>query len=57
MAGTDNGFTNQAAVDPSGNTLGPFAVGRQVNVRTRVKNGNGTTTGSIRTLTLQPPAP
>jgi len=31
-------------------------VGKTVNVRTRVTNGNGTTTGSVRTLTMQPPA-
>jgi hypothetical protein len=55
VVGTDNDFTNSAAVDPSGNTLGPFAVGKTVNIRTRVTNGNGTTTGSTRTLTMQPP--
>ncbi len=55
VVGTDIDFANSAAVDPSGNTLGPFAVGKTVNVRTRVTNGNGTTTGSIRTLTMQPP--
>jgi len=42
-------------VDPSGNTLGPFAVGKTVKLRTRVTSGVGTTTGSIRTLTIQPP--
>jgi hypothetical protein len=57
VAGTDNDFTNSAALDPSGNTLGPFPVGRTVNVRTRVTNSHGTTTGSVRTITLQPPAP
>lgn len=56
VAGTDAGFTHTAAVDPSGNTLGPFAVGKTVNVRTRVTSGVGTTTGSIRTLTIQPPS-
>jgi len=55
LVGTDNGFVNRVAVDPSGNPLGPFAAGQTVNVRTRVTNGNGTTTGSPRTLTLQPP--
>ena len=54
VVGTDNDFTHNAPVDPSGNTLGPFAVGKKVNVRTRVTNGNGTTTGSVRTLTMQP---
>ena len=51
--GTDSDFTHNAAVDPSGNTLGPFAVGKTVKIRTRVTNGNGTTTGSIRSITLQ----
>jgi hypothetical protein len=55
VAGTDIDFAKNAAVDPSGNTLGPFVVGKTVNVRTRVTNGVGTTTGSIRTLTMQPP--
>jgi len=55
VAGTDTGFTHTAAVDPSGNTLGPFAVGKTVKLRTRVTSGVGTTTGSIRTLTIQPP--
>lgn len=53
---TDNDFSHSAPVDPSGNTLGPFAVGKTVKLRTRVTNGNGTTTGSIRTLTMQPAA-
>ncbi len=53
--GTDAKFSNSLPVDPSGNTLGPFAVGQTVNVRTRVKNGIGTTTGSIRSLKLLAP--
>jgi hypothetical protein len=56
VAGTDTGFVSSAPVDPSGNPLGPFAAGQTVNVRTRVTNGNGTTTGRPRTRTLQPPA-
>ncbi len=55
VVGRDNDFANRAAVDPSGNALGPFAVGKTVKIRTRVTNGNGTTTGSVRTLTLQAP--
>lgn len=55
QAGTDSRFLDNTPVDPSGNTLGPFAVGKTVNVRTRVTNGNGTTTGSVRTLTMQAP--
>lgn len=56
VVGTDADFTNSAPVDPSGNTLGPFAVGKKVNVRTRVTNANGTTTGGVRTITMQTPA-
>jgi hypothetical protein len=56
VTGTDLDFTNSTTVDPSGNTLGAFAVGKTVNVRTRVTNGNGTTTGSVRTIMMQPPA-
>jgi hypothetical protein len=55
VVGTDNDFTHSAAVDPSGNTLGPFAVGKTVKLRTRVTNGNGTTTGSVRTIIIQAP--
>jgi hypothetical protein len=42
-------------VDPSGNALGPFAVGQTVNLRTRVTSNTGTTLGSVRTLTLAAP--
>ncbi len=55
VAGTDPDFTNSATVDPSGNTLGPFAVGKVVSVRTRVTNSNGSTLGSVRTLQIQQP--
>jgi len=42
------------AVDPSGTALGPFPVGTTVQMRTRVtkSSGIGTTTGSIRSLTI-----
>jgi hypothetical protein len=53
IAGTDNDFTRSTPADPSGNVLGPFALGKTVKLRTRVSNANGTTTGSVRTLTLQ----
>lgn len=52
VSGTDTDFTHSVAADPSGNALGPFAVGQTVKLRTRVRNANGTTTGSVRTLTL-----
>ena len=54
IVGTDNDFTHSAPADPSGNALGPFAVGQTVKLRTRVSNANGTTTGSVRTLTILP---
>lgn len=54
VVGTDADFSNSAVADPSGNDLGAFAVGQTVNIRTRVTNSNGTTTGSVRTLTIQP---
>jgi len=41
----------------SGNALGPFTIGQVVKLRTRVTNTNGTTTGSVRTLTLLDPNP
>jgi hypothetical protein len=55
VVGTDADFTNTTAADPSGNALGPFAAGTTVKLRTRVTNSNGTTTGSVRTLTIQAP--
>ena len=56
VEGVDSGFTHTHAADPSGNALGPFTVGQMVKLRTRVTNGNGTTTGSVRTLTILSPA-
>ena len=55
VVGVDADFTHSLAADPSGNALGPFAVGQQVQLRTRTRNANGTTTGSVRTLTIQAP--
>jgi len=55
VVGVDTDFTHNAAADPSGNALGPFTVGSTVKLRTRVVNTNGTTTGSVRTLTLAAP--
>lgn len=52
VTGTDTDFSNSAPADPSGNALGPFPAGSTVKLRTRVTNGNGTTTGSIRTLVI-----
>lgn len=50
-ASTDT-FTNSLAANPSGNAIGPFDAGSRVSLRTRVRNANGTTTGSVRTLTI-----
>ena len=46
------GYAHALAADPSGNALGPFAGGSRVQLRTRVNNSNGTTTGSVRTLEI-----
>ena len=56
VEGVDTDFTHTAPADPSGNALGPFTVGQVVKLRTRVTNANGTTTGSVRTLTILNPA-
>jgi hypothetical protein len=53
----DADFTQHSTpADPSVNALGPFTVGQVVKLRTRVTNASGTTTGSIRTLTILNPA-
>ncbi len=56
MEGVDQDFDHTHTADPSGNALGPFPIGQVIKLRTRVTNSNGTTTGSIRTLTLLNPA-
>lgn len=53
--GVDTSFSHSAPADPGGNTLGPFAVGQTVKLRTRVTNSTGTTTGSVRSLKLLAP--
>ena len=55
IVGTDADFTQSVPADPSGNALGPFSAGQTVKLRTRVRNSNGTTTGSVRTLTISAP--
>lgn len=47
-----SGFSHSLPADPSGNALGPFAVGTRVQLRTRVSNSVGTTTGSVRSLEI-----
>lgn len=53
VAGMDAEFAHSVIADPSGNALGPFIAGNTVKLRTRVRNGNGTTTGSVRSLVIQ----
>jgi len=53
VEGVEAEFANSVAADPSGNALGPFVVGNTVKLRTRVKNSNGITTGSVRSLVIQ----
>ena len=56
VVGVDADFAHHVTADPSGNALGPFAVGQAVKVRSRVTNTNGTTTSSTRNLTILNPA-
>jgi len=53
VEGLEVEFVNSIAADPSGNALGPFAMGNTVKIRTRVKNSHGITTGSVRSLLIQ----
>ena len=52
VVGVDSTFTHSTPADPSGNALGPFAVGQTVKIRTRTRTAHATTLGSVRTLTL-----
>lgn len=53
LDGDDTTFAHSVAADPSGNAIGPFSAGQTVQLRTRASNGGGTTTGSVRTLTIR----
>ena len=53
VAGVDADFSNTVIAEPSGNALGPFALGNTVKLRTRVRNSHGTTTGSVWSLVIQ----
>ncbi len=55
VEGVDAGFIHSAPIDPSGNTLGPFAVDAVVKVMTEVSNSTGTRTTAVRTITMLPP--
>ncbi len=53
--GVDTDFNHTQPASPAGSALGPFAVGQTIKLRTRTRNANGTTTGSLRSLTLLAP--
>ena len=55
IVGVDPGFIHSAALDPSGNNLGTFAVGQTVQIITEVSNSAGTRTSAPRSLTLGEP--
>ncbi|HEV7402004.1 MAG TPA: hypothetical protein VGO11_03725 [Chthoniobacteraceae bacterium] len=55
VEGIDADFGHAAALDASGNALGPFVVAQVVHVRTKVSNSTGTRTSSVRTITLEEP--
>lgn len=52
IAGVDTDFGRTARVDPSGNAIGPFSAGQLVKLRTRVRNGNGSATSAVRSLSV-----
>lgn len=45
-------FGNSVPADPSGNSIGPFAAGQTVKLRTRVRNTNGASTSAVRTMQI-----
>jgi hypothetical protein len=53
--GLDPGFDLSVPLDPSGNALGPFAVGQVVRVMTEVSNSSGTRNSAVRTITIEEP--
>jgi len=55
VQGVDAAFAHTVKADPSGNAVGPFAVGQTVQVRTRASNAGGTTTSAVRTITITAP--
>ncbi len=52
LDGVDADYAHSAPADPSGNSIGPFKAGQSVKVRTRVRNGNGSSTSAVRTLQM-----
>jgi hypothetical protein len=50
--GSEADFAHSAPVAPSGNSIGPFAASQTVKLRTRVRNGNGSSTSAVRSLSI-----
>jgi hypothetical protein len=55
LPGDAEPWTHSAPLDASGNALGPFAVGAEIQVRTKVQNSVATRTSAPRTITLEEP--
>ena len=55
VEGVDGDFAHSAPLDPSGNALGPFVVGKVVKVLTEVGNSAGTRTTAARTIIIEKP--
>jgi hypothetical protein len=55
VEGVDADFGHAVPIDPSGNTIGPFAVAQVVRVRTKVSNSDGSRTSAVRTITIENP--
>jgi hypothetical protein len=50
--GVDADYAHSVPAEPSGNSICPFAARQSVRVRTRVRNGNGSSTSAVRTLPM-----
>lgn len=55
VEGVDPDFIHETPLDPSGNALGPFAVGQVVQIQTLVSNSSGSRTSAVRTITIEEP--
>ncbi|MES2568951.1 MAG: hypothetical protein V4710_02725 [Verrucomicrobiota bacterium] len=51
----DRDFVHAMEVDLNGSVLGPFRAQQNVKIRTRVSNGKGSRTGSVRTMLIREP--
>ena len=52
LEGLDPDFAHPAPVTLTGQTLGPFAAGQTIHVKTQASNSAGTTEGAVQSLTL-----